>query len=96
MKSEGYTPLLRQVTSVGGVTLPININDVLTQALVDTGSNSSMMSKHVLKAMGSHVKLKKSNKRELTVEYKVEKSWLGNVSFLIDHKYAVELGASTK
>jgi hypothetical protein len=42
------------------------------------------------------VKLKKGNKRELTVEYKVEKSWLGNVSFLIDHKYAVELGASAK
>ena len=42
------------------------------------------------------VKLKKSNKRELTVEYKVEKPWLGNVSFLIDHKYAVELGASEK
>lgn len=40
------------------------------------------------------VKLKKSNKRELTVEYRVEKSWLGNVSFLIDHKYAVELGSS--
>ncbi|RVU83901.1 DUF4845 domain-containing protein [Leucothrix sargassi] len=40
------------------------------------------------------VNLKKGNKRELTVEYKVEKSWLGNVSFLIDHKYAVELGAS--
>ncbi|PWQ98959.1 DUF4845 domain-containing protein [Leucothrix arctica] len=42
------------------------------------------------------VKLKKSNKRELTVEYEVKKTWLGNLSFLIDHKYAVELGSSGK
>ena len=42
------------------------------------------------------VKLKKSNKRELTVEYQVQKSWLGNVSFLIDHKYVVELGSGNK
>jgi len=42
------------------------------------------------------VKLKKGNKRELTVQYKVEKSWFGNLSFLIDHKYAVELGATKK
>lgn len=42
------------------------------------------------------VKLKKSNKRKLTVEYQAKKSWLGNVSFLIDHKYAVELGSSEK
>lgn len=39
------------------------------------------------------VKLKKSNKRELTVEYQVKKTWLGNLSFLIDHKYVVELGS---
>jgi len=42
------------------------------------------------------VKLKKGNKRELTVEYGVTKPWLGNVSFLIDHKYAVVLGESKK
>jgi hypothetical protein len=42
------------------------------------------------------VKLKKGNKRELTVEYQAQKSWLGNVSFLIDHKYAVELGGTAK
>ena len=38
------------------------------------------------------VKLKKSNKRELSVQYEVKKSWLGNVSFLMDYKYSVELG----
>ena len=38
------------------------------------------------------VKLKKGNKRELAVQYEVKKSWLGNVSFLMDYKYSVELG----
>ncbi|PWQ97726.1 DUF4845 domain-containing protein [Leucothrix pacifica] len=38
------------------------------------------------------VKLKKSNKRELAVQYQVKKSWLGNVSFLMDYQYSVELG----
>jgi len=38
------------------------------------------------------VKLKKSNKRQLAVNYKVEASWLGNLAFLMDYKYQVELG----
>ena len=38
------------------------------------------------------VKLKKSNKRELAVQYEVKKSWLGNISFLMDYEYSVELG----
>ncbi|PID46896.1 MAG: hypothetical protein CSB47_01570 [Proteobacteria bacterium] len=42
------------------------------------------------------VKLKKGNKRELTVEYEVVKPWLGNISFLLSHKYAVELGTPNK
>ena len=40
----------------------------------------------------SVVKLRKSNKRELMVEYEVKKPWLGNLSFLMNYKYSVELG----
>ncbi|MGB1310305.1 MAG: DUF4845 domain-containing protein [Leucothrix sp.] len=38
------------------------------------------------------VKLKKSNSRQLAVNYKVESPWLGNLAFLMDYKYQVELG----
>ena len=40
----------------------------------------------------SVVKLKKSNKRELAVQYEAKISWLGNLSFLMDNSYSVELG----
>jgi len=39
------------------------------------------------------VTLKKGNKRQLTVDYKVETPWLANIAFLLDYKYQVELGA---
>lgn len=38
------------------------------------------------------VKLKKGNKRQLAVDYKVEAPWLGNLAFLMDYQYQVELG----
>jgi len=38
------------------------------------------------------VKLKKNNKRQLAVNYKVEAPWLGNLAFLMDYEYQVELG----
>jgi len=38
------------------------------------------------------VKLKKTNQRELVVQYEVRKSWMGNLSFLMDYKYQVPLG----
>lgn len=38
------------------------------------------------------VKLKKTNQRELAVQYEVRKSWMGNLSFLMDYKYQVPLG----
>lgn len=44
----------------------------------------------------SVVKLKKSNKRELAVQYESVKPWLGNISFLMDYKYSVELGKPQK
>ena len=42
------------------------------------------------------VKLKKGNKRKLTVDYKVEAPWLANIAFLLDYKYQVELGSEQK
>ena len=38
------------------------------------------------------IKLKKGNKRQLAVNYKVEAPWLGNLAFLMDYEYQVELG----
>jgi len=38
------------------------------------------------------IKLKKGNKRELAVNYKTEAPWIGNLAFLMDHEYRVELG----
>lgn len=38
------------------------------------------------------VKLKKSNQRELAVQYEVRTQWMGNLSFLMDYKYQVPLG----
>lgn len=38
------------------------------------------------------VKLKKGNKRQLAVNYKVKAPWLGNIAFLMDYEYQVELG----
>lgn len=38
------------------------------------------------------IKLKKGNKRQLTVNYKVEAPWLANIAFLMDYEYQVELG----
>lgn len=38
------------------------------------------------------IKLKKGNKRQLAVKYKIETPWLGNVAFLMDYEYIVELG----
>ncbi len=37
-------------------------------------------------------RLRKSNKRILTVEYDVPQPWIGNLSFLINFKHAVVLG----
>ncbi|HIQ15392.1 MAG TPA: DUF4845 domain-containing protein [Leucothrix sp.] len=37
-------------------------------------------------------RLKKANKRILTVEYDVPQPWIGNLSFLINFKHAVVLG----
>jgi len=38
------------------------------------------------------IKLKKSNERQLAVNYEVEAPWLGNIAFLMDYAYQVELG----
>ena len=38
------------------------------------------------------IKLKKGNTRQLAVNYKVETPWLGNLAFLMDYEYQVELG----
>jgi len=38
------------------------------------------------------IKLKKGNKRQLTVNYKVKAPWLANIAFLMDYEYQVELG----
>ena len=38
------------------------------------------------------IKLKKGNKRKLAVNYRVETPWLGNLAFLMNYEYQVELG----
>lgn len=38
------------------------------------------------------VRLKKGHRRQLAVKYRVETPWLGNIAFLMDYAYQVELG----
>jgi hypothetical protein len=54
------TSTLRRVTSISGYTLPVKINDVLTHALIDSGSTSSVISRHIYEAMPPSLKLRKT------------------------------------
>lgn len=65
--------------------LNINNLDSLSKAYSKDGTAAK-------KSPFTVVKLKKSNRRELAVEYEAKISWLGNLSFLMDNKYSVELG----
>ena len=67
--------------------LNVNSMDGLSKAHYGSKQNGSRIEKPF-----KLVKLKKGNKRQLSVNYKVEAPWLGNLAFLMDYKYQVELG----
>ena len=68
--------------------LNVNSMDGLSKAYYDSKSGRPGTKKPF-----KRVTLKKGNKRQLTVDYKVEAPWLANIAFLLDYKYQVELGA---
>ena len=67
--------------------LNINSMEGLSKAYYGSRSGNSGIEKPF-----KLVKLKKGNKRQLAVNYKVEAPWLGNLAFLMDYEYQVELG----
>lgn len=67
----------------------LNINSMEGLSKAYYGSKSS---KSGIEKPFKLIKLKKDNKRQLTVNYKVEAPWLGNLAFLMDYEYQVELG----
>ena len=68
----------------------LNVNSLL--ALEEALYNSKMKPEMRIKNPFTLTRLKKANKRILTVEYDVPKPWIGNLSFLINFKHAVVLG----
>ena len=70
----------------------LNVNNL--SALEDAfyNSKSSAQSGKKTKNPFTLSRLRKQNKRILTVEYDVPQPWLGNLSFLMNFKHAVVLG----
>lgn len=67
----------------------LNINSMEGLSMAYYGSKSG---KSGIEKPFKLVQLKKGNKRQLAVNYKVEAPWLGNLAFLMDYEYKVELG----
>jgi len=77
----------REVMSRVEKYLNINSMDGLSKAYYGSKAPNSNIEKPF-----KLIKLKKGNKRQLAVNYKVEAPWLANIAFLMDYEYQVELG----